>query len=180
MSAVIDIRNLRKAFRGHLGIGSHVAVDDLSLSVTRGEIFGLLGPNGAGKTTTLKMLLGLIRPDAGTIQLFGRSPRDVEARRRLGFLPENPSLYEYLTGREFVTLAGRIFGLSGHDLDQRVERVLGEVGMGRASKNSSDLRRNDRIQSGSDLCSEISATISGLRPRLDLKTAISGSWKPYL
>ena len=129
MSAVIDIRNLRKAFRGHLGIGSHVAVDDLSLSVTPGEIFGLLGPNGAGKTTTLKMLLGLVRPDAGTIQLFGRSPRDVEARRRLGFLPENPYFYDYLTAVEFLDLYGRLHRLDAAERTRRIESAIERVGL---------------------------------------------------
>src|SRR6185436_12047001 len=90
MSEVIELRGLRKAFRGHLGIGRTVAVDGLDITVRPGEIFGLLGPNGAGKTTTLKLMLDLLRPDAGEIRLFGRPPSDIEARARVGFLPENP------------------------------------------------------------------------------------------
>ena len=82
MSAVIELQGLRKAFRGHLGIGRTVAVDGLDLSVQPGEIFGLLGPNGAGKTTTLKLMLALLRPDAGEVRLFGLQPDDVAARRR--------------------------------------------------------------------------------------------------
>jgi ABC-2 type transport system ATP-binding protein len=72
MTAVIEIQRLRKSFRGHLGIGRKAAVDGLDLTVNQGEIFGLLGPNGAGKTTTLKMMLALLRPDAGRVLLFGR------------------------------------------------------------------------------------------------------------
>ena len=129
MAPVIEIRNLRKTFRGHLGIGSHLAVDDLSLSVQPGEIYGLLGPNGAGKTTTLKMLLGLVRPDAGTVTLFGRPPRDVAARRRLGFLPENPYFYDYLTAVEFLDLYGRLHGLDAGERRGRIDRAIERVGL---------------------------------------------------
>src|SRR5260221_6663666 len=129
MSAVIEIRGLRKAFRGHLGIGRTVAVDGLDLSVRTGEIFGLLGPNGAGKTTTLKMMLGLLRPDAGEIRLFGRPPQDVAARARLGFLPENPYFYDYLTAAEFLDLYGRLHGLDAADRKRRIASAITRVGL---------------------------------------------------
>jgi ABC-2 type transport system ATP-binding protein len=129
MAPVIEIRNLRKSFRGHLGIGSHLAVDDLSLSVQPGEIYGLLGPNGAGKTTTLKVLLGLVKPDRGTVTLFGRSPREVAARQRLGFLPENPYFYDYLTAVEFLDLYGRLHGLDAAERARRIEKAIDRVGL---------------------------------------------------
>jgi ABC-2 type transport system ATP-binding protein len=129
MSAVIELRGLRKAFRGHLGIGRKVAVEGLDLSVNPGEIFGLLGPNGAGKTTTLKMMLALLRPDAGEARLFGLPPTDVAARRRLGFLPENPYFYDYLTAFEFLDLYGRLHGLKGADRRRRIESAIMRVGL---------------------------------------------------
>jgi ABC-2 type transport system ATP-binding protein len=98
-----------------------------------GQVYGLLGPNGAGKSTTIKILLNLVQPTSGEAKLFGLPPQDREARRRVGYVPENPAPYEYLTGREFVTLAGRLTGMSGKELDARVEEVLGMVQMTRAA-----------------------------------------------
>jgi ABC-2 type transport system ATP-binding protein len=139
MSAVIELQGLRKAFRGHLGIGRTVAVDGLDLSVHPGEIFGLLGPNGAGKTTTLKMMLALLRPDAGEVRLFGRQPGDVAARRRLGFLPENPYFYDYLTAAEFLDLYGRLHGLKAADRKRRIESAIARVGL--AGREGTPLRK---------------------------------------
>jgi ABC-2 type transport system ATP-binding protein len=104
-------------------------VSGLELSVQSGEILGLLGPNGAGKTTTLKMMLSLLRPDAGEVRLFGRPPHDVEARRRLGFLPENPYFYDYLTAAEFLDLYGRLHGLGAAERKRRIATVIERVGL---------------------------------------------------
>ncbi len=139
MSPVIEIRGLQKAFHGHLGIGRTVAVDGLDLEVQPGEIFGLLGQNGAGKTTTLKMILGLLRPDAGTVRLFGRPPEDVSARRRLGFLPENPYFYDYLTATEFLDFYGRLQGLGAAERKQRIASALERVGL--AGRGGTALRK---------------------------------------
>jgi ABC-2 type transport system ATP-binding protein len=139
MSAVIELQGLRKSFRGHLGIGRTLAVDGLDLSVRPGEIFGLLGPNGAGKTTTLKMMLGLLRPDAGTVRLFGLPPQDVAARRRLGFLPENPYFYDYLTAAEFLDLYGRLHGLGAAERKRRVASAIARVGL--AGREGTALRK---------------------------------------
>ncbi|QDE70670.1 ABC transporter [Myxococcus xanthus] len=130
----VSIRGLSKTYKVGFFLNKQVkALQGLDLEIAPGQVYGLLGPNGAGKSTTIKILMGLVRASQGQALLFGEPPDRPHVRRQVGFLPENPSLYEYLTGREFVTLAGRIFGLSGHELDQRVERVLGDVGMGRAS-----------------------------------------------
>ena len=127
--AVIRIRDLGKAFRGHLGIGRTVAVDKVDLEVGRGQIFGLLGPNGAGKTTTLKMMLGLLRPDRGKIELFGQPPSSTAARARLGYLPENPYFYDYLTAEEFLDFYGRLQGIPSAVRRELVQATLRRVGL---------------------------------------------------
>lgn len=109
------------------------AVKDVSLTVKRGAIFGFLGPNGAGKTTTIKALTGLITPSAGTARLFGLPGSSPRARRKLGFLPENPYVYPYLTAREFVTLSGRLSGLPRSRLQSQVTAVLRKVGIAYAA-----------------------------------------------
>jgi ABC-2 type transport system ATP-binding protein len=105
------------------------ALDKLSLKVEVGEIFGLLGPNGAGKTTTLKILLGLVFPTAGTARLRGRDPRDISTHQIVGYLPENPSFYDHLTAKEFMTYAASLFGLSGRVRPRRVGQLLDQVGL---------------------------------------------------
>ncbi|EYF00788.1 ABC transporter, ATPase subunit [Chondromyces apiculatus DSM 436] len=126
--ALIDVRGLAKSFwLGLLKTKRVDAVRGVSFEVRRGEIFGFLGPNGAGKTTTIKMLTGLIAPTSGEAYLFGARVPSPEARRRIGFLPENPYVYPYLTPREFVTLCGRLSGMSGAKLDRRAMEVLEQV-----------------------------------------------------
>jgi len=126
---VVQVAELSKTFRGHLGIGRHTAVDRLSLSVSPGEIFGLLGHNGAGKTTTLKMIVGLLRPDRGSVRILGRPPSDPRARARIGFLPENPYFYDYLSAEEFLDLYARLHGLAGRARRSRIEATLARVGL---------------------------------------------------
>ncbi len=108
------------------------AVRDVSFEVRRGEIFGFLGPNGAGKTTTIKMLTGLVTATTGVMQVLGTAVPATDAMAKVGFLPENPYVYPYLTPREFVSLCGRLSGLRGKDLDGRVVRALDRVGLGYA------------------------------------------------
>jgi ABC-2 type transport system ATP-binding protein len=105
------------------------AITDVTLRVEPGEIFGLLGPNGAGKTTTLKVLLGLVRKSSGTAEVLGRPVGDIRAKRRLGYLPESPYFYDYLTGRELLTFMAKIFGLSRAEGRRRAERLLERVGL---------------------------------------------------
>jgi len=107
---------------------------DLSLRVERGEVFGLLGPNGAGKTTTLKILLRLVFPTSGTARILGKELDDVTTHERMGFLPENPSFYDYLTAEEFLHYAGDLFGLAASETRRRAGRLLEQVGL-RDSRN---------------------------------------------
>ena len=122
--------NLTKYYAsGWPGRPTFVALDGLSLTVRRGEIFGFLGPNGAGKTTTLKILLGLVRATSGQAYLLGQPAGDVAARRRIGFLPESPYFYDYLTAEEFLGFYGQLAGLARSAITQRVTDLLGLVGL---------------------------------------------------
>jgi len=108
-----------------------VAVDDLTLEVARGEIFGFIGPNGAGKTTTIKMLAGLLRPSAGRIEIDGQdiSSAPEETKRILGYIPDTPYLYEALSAREFLTFVGKIYGLSSKVIEDRMASLFTYFGM---------------------------------------------------
>lgn len=108
------------------------ALDNLTFDVQEGEVFGFLGPNGAGKTTTLKLLMGLIFPTAGTARVCGRSIDDVGMHRDIGFLPEQPYFYDYLTGRELLDYFARFFGLEAAERRERVRLLLERVGLGTA------------------------------------------------
>jgi ABC-2 type transport system ATP-binding protein len=135
MSAVLRTRELAKTFvlwEKGLVRKKIRAVESVSFDVQKNEIFGFVGPNGAGKTTTIKMLMGLIFPTAGTIEVLGRKVPDVEAKRLLGFVPENPYFYDYLTGRELLDLVGQLFSLPKPERQRRSEHLLELVGLGRA------------------------------------------------
>ncbi len=126
---VLDVQRLEKSYWGHLRLRRYRVLKGLNLSVSRGEIFGLLGQNGAGKTTTLKIILGLVFADAGSIRIFGKRGSVVSLKERIGFLPENPYFYEYLTGREFLDYCGRLFGYSAYERRRRIGAILEKVGM---------------------------------------------------
>ena len=126
---IITVDHLSKIFKVGFWGRRVTAVDELSLDVRRGEIYGFLGPNGAGKTTTIKMLMGLIYPSRGTAHLFGRPVGDQTAKAKIGFLPESPYFYDYLTSREFLRFYGHLFGLLGATLDKRIDELLELVGM---------------------------------------------------
>lgn len=106
-----------------------VALDHLDLKIHQGEVFGLLGPNGSGKSTTLKLLLGLITPSSGDARIFGLSPHSLDARRRVGFLPENPYFYGFLNGDETLRFYGKLCGVTGSKLDKRIEELIDLVGL---------------------------------------------------
>jgi ABC-2 type transport system ATP-binding protein len=109
-----------------------IAVNDLSLRIERGEVYGLLGPNGSGKSTTLKIILGLVSPTRGHTEIFGRDSRLVESREAVGFLPENPYFYKFLTGEETLRFFGRLCGMRGVTLKSRVNELLDLVGLNKA------------------------------------------------
>ena len=132
MAEAIRIENLRKTFRLGFIPKPREILKGISLTVQEGEIFGYLGPNGAGKTTTIKCLLGLIYPDAGSIGIFGQSHLSPRARQSLGFLPENPYFYDYLTASEFLAFTADLFGLSRDEKEERIGRLLELVGLDRA------------------------------------------------
>jgi ABC-2 type transport system ATP-binding protein len=106
------------------------ALDDLNLEVGAGEVFGFLGPNGAGKTTTLKLLMQLIYPTSGRAEILGRPVGDVAMKRRIGYLPESPYFYDYLTAEELLRYFADLFGYRGPERNARVSRLLDEVGIG--------------------------------------------------
>jgi ABC-2 type transport system ATP-binding protein len=126
---LIAVDGLRKEFRQGFWMRRVEAVRGISFEVRRGDIFGFLGPNGAGKTTTIKMLTGLIRPTAGRARLFGIPVPSPRAMQRVGFMPENPYVYPYLTPREFVELCGRLSGLRSSAARERTRHVLDQVGI---------------------------------------------------
>jgi len=132
--AVVQVSGLAKSFRLGFLRRRIEAVRDVSFEVERGEIFGLLGPNGAGKTTTLKVMMSLIRPSKGSVRIFGLEVPDRRIHRRLGFLPENPYFYDYLSGREFVEFAGSIFGISRAARRRKAGDLLGRVGLAEAGR----------------------------------------------
>src|SRR6478609_9028680 len=109
-----------------------VAVKDLSLRIEPGEVYGLLGPNGSGKSTTLKIILGLVSPTRGRTEIFGRDSRLVESREAVGFLPENPYFYKFLTGAETLRFFGKLAGLSGNELQWRINETLALVSLEQA------------------------------------------------
>jgi ABC-2 type transport system ATP-binding protein len=129
--AAIETEGLTKDFLvGFWRPRPYRALDSLTITVDEGEVFGFLGPNGAGKSTTLKLLLQLLYPTAGAVRILGRPAGDLSVRRRIGFLPEHPYFYDYLTAEELLSYFARLFGLTGADVASRVSRVLDEVGIG--------------------------------------------------
>jgi ABC-2 type transport system ATP-binding protein len=131
--SLIQVDGLRKVYRQGFWMRRVEAVRGISFAVSRGEAFGFLGPNGAGKTTTIKILMGLMRPTSGNVRLFGLPVPDRKTREKVGFMPENPYVYPYLTPREFVATCARLSGLRGAVLKDRVERVLKQTGIAYAA-----------------------------------------------
>ncbi len=126
---VIAVRGLTKVFKDFWGRSKARAVDNVDFEVRRGEVFGLLGPNGSGKSTTVKMLLGLLYPTKGHIEVFGHSPRHVATKSRIGYLPEESYLYRYLNSHETLDFFGNLFRLPGGEREKRSEQLLEMVGL---------------------------------------------------
>jgi ABC-2 type transport system ATP-binding protein len=129
----VAVHGLTKIFPVHFHPTRRVvAVKDLSLRIEPGEVYGLLGPNGSGKSTTLKIILGLVSPTGGRTEIFGRDSRLVESREAVGFLPENPYFYKFLTGAETLRFFGRLCGMTGATLKSRINELLDLVGLNKA------------------------------------------------
>ena len=141
MASAIRIEGLTKDYSvGFWRRRSYRALDHLSLDIAHGEVFGFLGPNGAGKTTTLKLLMQLIFPTSGSAEILGRPVGDVPVRKRIGYLPENPYFYDYLTAEELLTYFAHLFGYSSADAKRRAADLLDRVGIG-AERRRQQLRK---------------------------------------
>ena len=138
MENILEIDRLTKSFTDweHFSWRSKTILDDISLEVKPGEIFGFLGPNGAGKTTTIKTLMGIIKPTSGTARILGHDIREKsnKMKEKIGFLPENPYFYDYLTVREFLLFCAALFGISGRRAGHKTDQLLELVSMTKAAK----------------------------------------------
>ena len=126
---VVSVRGLTKVFKDFWGRPKARAVNDVSFEIKRGQIFGLLGPNGSGKSTTVKILLGLLYPTKGHVEVFGHSPRHVQTKSRIGYLPEESYLYRYLDSKETIDFFGSLFDLPKDERRRRSEQLLEMVGL---------------------------------------------------
>ena len=126
---VVSVRGLTKVFKDFWNRPKARAVDNVDFEVRRGEVFGLLGPNGSGKSTTVKLILGLLYPTKGHIEVFGHSPRHVQTKSRIGYLPEESYLYRYLNSRETLDFFGNLFHLPKAERNSRTEQLLEMVGL---------------------------------------------------
>jgi ABC-2 type transport system ATP-binding protein len=131
---IVAVRGLTKVFKDFWGRPKARAVDNVDFEVRRGEVFGLLGPNGSGKSTTVKLLLGLLYPTRGHIEVFGHSPRHVATKSRIGYLPEESYLYRYLNSEETLDFFGNLFALPTKERRQRAEQLLEMVGLTNARR----------------------------------------------
>jgi len=133
---VVSVRGLTKVFKDFWNRPKARAVDGVDFEVRKGEVFGLLGPNGSGKSTTVKLLLGLLNPTKGHMEVFGHSPRHVQTKSRIGYLPEESYLYRYLNSRETLDFFGNLFHLSKDDRKNRTEQLLEMVGLGKTQNRA--------------------------------------------
>lgn len=126
---VVMTQNLQKIFKDFWRRPRARAVDGINLTLHKGEVYGLLGPNGSGKSTTIKVLLGLLHPDGGEVKVLGKPPRNVDVKRRVGYLPEESYLYPYLDARETLRFYATLFGLQGTSREKRIDELLEMVGL---------------------------------------------------
>jgi ABC-2 type transport system ATP-binding protein len=126
---VVVCQQLTRTFRDFWMRARARAVENLTFQIDRGEVFGLLGPNGSGKSTTIKMILGLLRPSSGRVAVFGKPPSDVETKRRIGYLPEESYLYQFLNARETLEYYAKLFELDRRTREKRIDELLDMVGL---------------------------------------------------
>lgn len=129
----VYLRGVHKSFRTGFIMKKTQALSGVSLEINKGEVFGYLGPNGSGKTTTLKLIMGIIFPDKGVIRVMNRLPKDIIAKEKIGFLPESPYFYEYLTAREFLDFYARLFNIPSQARKERINYLLKLVSLERKS-----------------------------------------------
>lgn len=129
----VEIENIHKTFPSHFGKGGVYAVKGVSLHIPQGSVYGLIGPNGSGKSTVMKALVGLLAPDEGSCRVFGQPATAAANRKEIGFLPENPYFYKFLTGEETVRFYGRLCGLRGKELRMRTAEMLELAGLTEAA-----------------------------------------------
>lgn len=125
----IETKRLTKKYRSGFWMKESVSLSDLNLEVEAGSIFGFLGHNGAGKTTTIKLLIGIIHPTSGEAFIFGRPVSEMSVKREIGFLPESPYFYDYLTGSEFLHFCGQLFGMTTNERTKRIDALVELVGL---------------------------------------------------
>lgn len=130
----INVRGLRKIYKTGFFLKPITALEDISFSVKSNEIYGFLGPNGAGKTTTIKILNSIVFPTEGEVELFGEKLGGVKNKYRIGYLPEQPYFYEYLSAEEFLSFCGNLFGLKKRDIQEKIEKLLPLVGLAKSRK----------------------------------------------
>src|SRR5712675_2884456 len=134
-TAAIEIENLTKDYPfGFLHLKKRTSLEGLTMSVENGEVFGFLGPNGAGKSTTIKLLVGLIFPTAGTARILGKPISDISMHADIGYLPEQPYFYDYLTAAELLDYFARFYGMKAAERKERVAKMLKKVGLETAGK----------------------------------------------
>ena len=131
MDIAIDLNGICRSFKSHFWQKQKEVLKDVTLKVRKGEIFGFLGPNGAGKTTTIKIITGLIKADSGSVRIFNFPANTIDAKKRIGFLPESPYFYEHLTGYEFLNIHARMGNVKDHKTKTR--HFLERVGLEHAS-----------------------------------------------
>jgi ABC-2 type transport system ATP-binding protein len=125
----IEVKGISKVFKGDLGAKRVTALADLNLQISKGEVFGFLGPNGAGKSTAIKILLNLIYPDSGSASILGRDVAEKNVRRSVGYLPENPYFYDYLSAEELLWFGGTACGLRRTEIRERSDQLLHKVNL---------------------------------------------------
>lgn len=132
--SIISMKDVRKVFKTGFFLKKVEVLKGISFEVEKGEIFGFLGPNGSGKTTTIKILLGLIFSTSGQSKIFNEDVSNVPNKRKIGFLPDSPYFYHYLTGQEFLEFYGQLFSLSANERRKKVSYLLDLVGLAKANK----------------------------------------------